>query len=860
MPSVWFDASFTYWIPDTLEAGKLYAFFTNLNYTFGYSRLGITVYDETNTPVYENIFLNVDDASYTTGDITVTSIVELGLRAHRITIGGLVANRLYTIVINTYTVDPDNVNNLLITSENPAGYTTTARAVGPAHPPNVIARGVNNGIYLSWGDPSGSLVPIEKFIAYIVNGFIPLAALPDISANDRSAVITGLTNGQDYQVSVQSDSNNTNGTEIEISRLIIATPREVPSAPDLSGYTDNSGQVILSWAEPATVPSGKTISGYVFYTRYEGNDVSFNMPISPLTATFAPNPLFNLFPYGQTHTIRITAVSSDGAESLPSSPVVVTPRVSNLSAALSGGQSIASFVQTSTSSPQDIAISSIAALKQLYSEDPVQKAEKIATLLGALKAKERLTNPSAVTLSIASSSNSGFLDLLTQKPENLPDLPVKIVLENDVNVTDLGDIADKYVYFNLPQKFTRGSRWIQFAADYTYTTSESNTPTAFTMDSLVQAGGLNIRMKALGSGAAQFEDGFTATYLSKTATSISFTLAGVEGAALPSSVSVDGYASITYNNTSGALTISELMADTAYTFTINARNYTPVTTSSVTTNGISPTISSQPTSQTVMQGETATFSVTASGTGVLSYQWRLNGTNIGGAIGSSYSTSSGVNGSQYSVVVTNEFGSVTSNTVTLTVIASGGGGVDGGGDGPVCFLASAPVLTPRGYRPIATLHAGDEVVTADRRTVTIKAVKYMECEPGSSTNPYMIPKGLYGARQDLLISPRHRVVTAPGVMVEARHLGLKQVEMKRTITYYNVELPCWETDNMIVAGVKVESLAPIEKRTVSIVDFVRLVRKQFGNVSTKALQEILSRYKVLPDGSVEVTGFRKKTA
>ena len=46
-----------------------------------------------------------------------------------------------------------------------------------------------------------------------------------------------------------------------------------------------------------------------------------------------------------------------------------------------------------------------------------------------------------------------------------------------------------------------------------------------------------------------------------------------------------------------------------------------------------PTISAQPASKTVTAGQTATFSVTASGTAPLSYQWAKNGAAISGATG-----------------------------------------------------------------------------------------------------------------------------------------------------------------------------------------------------------------------------------
>jgi len=91
-----------------------------------------------------------------------------------------------------------------------------------------------------------------------------------------------------------------------------------------------------------------------------------------------------------------------------------------------------------------------------------------------------------------------------------------------------------------------------------------------------------------------------------------------------------------------------------------------------TNNGApaAPSITTQPASQTVTAGQTATFTVVATGTPPLSYQWKKGGTTILGATSSSYTTpaaTSSDNNSQFIVAVSNIAGSVTSNTATLTV-------------------------------------------------------------------------------------------------------------------------------------------------------------------------------------------------
>jgi hypothetical protein len=84
---------------------------------------------------------------------------------------------------------------------------------------------------------------------------------------------------------------------------------------------------------------------------------------------------------------------------------------------------------------------------------------------------------------------------------------------------------------------------------------------------------------------------------------------------------------------------------------------------------VAPSIATQPASLSVTQGSNATFNVTATGSAPLSYQWKFNGVNIGGATTSSYTRVSAqpVVAGDYSVVVTNVAGTVTSSHAVLTV-------------------------------------------------------------------------------------------------------------------------------------------------------------------------------------------------
>src|SRR6202165_3044459 len=98
-------------------------------------------------------------------------------------------------------------------------------------------------------------------------------------------------------------------------------------------------------------------------------------------------------------------------------------------------------------------------------------------------------------------------------------------------------------------------------------------------------------------------------------------------------------------------------------------------TSNAKVNGAStaPSITTQPVSADVTAGQTATFSVTATGTAPLRYQWQKDGSAVSGATSSSYTTpptTVSANRPLFTVVVTNSAGSVTSNTATLNVAAA----------------------------------------------------------------------------------------------------------------------------------------------------------------------------------------------
>src|SRR6185436_16933167 len=106
-------------------------------------------------------------------------------------------------------------------------------------------------------------------------------------------------------------------------------------------------------------------------------------------------------------------------------------------------------------------------------------------------------------------------------------------------------------------------------------------------------------------------------------------------------------------------------------YTLVASNVVTVVTSTpaLLTVQTHPVITTQPSSQTVNAGSSVTFIAAATGTAPLTYQWRLNGANISGAISSTYviPNAQPVHEGNYTLVASNVVTVVTSTPALLTV-------------------------------------------------------------------------------------------------------------------------------------------------------------------------------------------------
>ncbi|PYJ81494.1 MAG: hypothetical protein DME22_20950 [Verrucomicrobia bacterium] len=169
-------------------------------------------------------------------------------------------------------------------------------------------------------------------------------------------------------------------------------------------------------------------------------------------------------------------------------------------------------------------------------------------------------------------------------------------------------------------------------------------------------------------------------------------------------------------NTLLSLTNVQFSAAGSYSVIVS-NSYGSMTSGSATlTVSVPPSITQQPQTQTVLVGSAATFTVGVTGTAPLSYQWRRNGINIGGAT-SSILVINNVqtqNAGSYTVRITNAVGSVTSNPATLTVASGqfsavmvGANGVQltvqGEAGANYAIDVSSDLSDPANWQPQATL-------------------------------------------------------------------------------------------------------------------------------------------------------------
>lgn len=231
--------------------------------------------------------------------------------------------------------------------------------------------------------------------------------------------------------------------------------------------------------------------------------------------------------------------------------------------------------------------------------------------------------------------------------------------------------------------------------------------------------------------------------------------------------------------TNATLTLVAVKTNSEANYSVVITNlYGSVTSSlaALTVDGIPPIITNQPQSEIVSNNGTATFTVVASGSPTLHYQWRTNGVSLANKTNATLTLTSikTNNAGNYTVVVTNLYGSVTSSVAKLTVgsfppsITSEPANTTTGLGGPASFSVAASGTFALHYhwqRSGTNLADGGEISGSTTPTLTLSSVVL-----GDATNYSAVITNYYGSTNTSVVTltinslfinqqPQNQVVT-----------------------------------------------------------------------------------------------------
>ncbi len=188
------------------------------------------------------------------------------------------------------------------------------------------------------------------------------------------------------------------------------------------------------------------------------------------------------------------------------------------------------------------------------------------------------------------------------------------------------------------------------------------------------------------------------------------------------------------------------------------------------------TITTQPASQAVTEGQTATFTVAASGSAPISYQWRKGGVNIAGATSPSYTTPATVladSGATFDVVVSNAAGGVPSNAATLTVnpltvsaVSVSPASVTGG-------TSSTGTVTLSGPAPAA----GTVVQLTSNNTSAATVPGTVTVQPGATSATFAVNTSAVGSVTSVTISATYQGTTKTTTLAVNPVLSVQSVTL-----------------------------------------------------------------------------------
>ena len=667
----------------------------------------------------------------TASNLTTASAINLGgatLTVHEVATG-LAVNNSFTIINNTATrvvtvagifaglpqgttlATTDTAGNAVIVQISYVGgdgNDVTLKIVGlaPNAPTSVSALAGNGQAVVSFTAPEGAVTSYTVTATPVGGGTAVIA-----SGSSSPITVTGLTNGTAYTFTVKATNSVGTGSASTASSSVI--PVTVPGAPTaVSGVSGNT-QAVVSFTAP-TSNGGATITSYtVTATPPDGGAaVTATGSTSPITVTGLTN--------GTAYTFAVTATNSVGASSASSASSSVIPvTVPGAPTAVSGVSSnTQAVVQTNYLSANRI----FSGVQAVSNTDLLQTNLASVSRTGASGSGDRyfFREDGGYPVDLSRLTNGSFGELSGSSGASVfpNQVTLTFVLRLGSTITSIRTFAgwgdtgrDGQAYTVQYSAVSDPTNFITLAAITRYDPQESEFPAGpygrdktnpSTMVELTSSSGplaVNVaairfvfgsydtNTNAFENGGSAYREidvigstGATTVIAGNSQATLTFTAPSDNGGASITSYTitatpVGGGTAVTATGSTSPITVTGLTNGTAYTFSATATNRVGTSSASSVSGMLTPilpvAITTPPINLTVAQGYPASFTVAASGTVPLSYQWLKNNVAISGATSATYTiaTVATTDAGSYTVTITNAAGSVTSSAATLTVQA-----------------------------------------------------------------------------------------------------------------------------------------------------------------------------------------------
>lgn len=483
-----------------------------------------------------------------------------------------------------------------------------------------------------------------------------------LTANTTTGVISGTPTAVGTS-SIVISANNAAGTGSPVTvTLTVAAPA---AAPVISSATTAS--VAVNGAFTYTITASPAA------TSFAASGLPLGLSLNTTTGVISGNPSV-----ANSYSVTLTATNAGGTSAPRTLTLTVGALSSITSAATSTGSVGAAYSFTVTSAVVVPAVTS-------YNISGLPAGLSADTNTGAITGTPTTAGTYTISLSANNATGTGPVSTLTLTVGNRPAITSVATAAGTVGSGFTYNIAasftpTSYAATGLPGGLTvntttglingtpntSGTFAVGLTATNAFGTGNTTTLTITIAAAPVTGGGGG----ALGSAPTvttqpadqSVTEGGTATFTVVAAGTAPFTYQWRRDL-----VAISGATSATLTITGAKLadvgSYSVLISNAIGSVGSGAAqlNVAPLTTP--------PSITTQPLSLTIPPGNTATFTVVATGASPLSYQWRKNGTAISGATLASLSIRS-VSASDigaYTVVVTNAIGTATSSAANLAV-------------------------------------------------------------------------------------------------------------------------------------------------------------------------------------------------